>query len=341
MKNAKTALNVAVKENILIFKVTLLCILSAIVSIPYIPAKFNFSHNVFDLYYTSWNGYSFIVTIFYTVLIGLKQLNLLKTEWLKSAVKSENIISAVFASICIFICLFCFCLLKRLIPFINPFSWDPLLFKLDSLLLLGHDTYTILNNFGSPNTIKYLCNLCYTSWPEFCCTILLWQHISPNRKLRLHYMTTWLASWLILGCYIALIFASVGPCFYSNFYKVTPPLIQTSITKLNNSNNKKEYLTDTAKKVLIETTSQEENAYIGFSISAFPSLHVGTTTINACFLSKVNKRLGILAWIFTFLTILSCAYLGFHYLIDCIAGLIGCILLWHYIGKYIEKEYIT
>lgn len=338
IEKIKHNIHLALRENIPLSFATLFCVFITLCAIPYIPKDFDFNNSLFNLYYTSWNSYTFAVTAIYVILFGLSLLGIDNKGKIKRTITSQNIISGLIASINIFVCLYCFCLFKRLIPFINPFSWDPFFFKLDSMLLGGSNIFMILEHFSSTQTLKTVCDICYVSWAATSGVIILWQHISPNRKIRMQYLTAWVATWAILGSIAAVTFSSVGPCFYSNFYPNTPALIANSNQKLKEDDGHAEYTTDTTKKLLLETVSQEKNSYLGFAISAFPSLHIGTTVLNACLISKVSPKLKWLVWLYVFLMAISCTYLGFHYLVDCFGGAIGAILIWKFVGIYIDRK---
>lgn len=329
----------AIRENKPLFVATLMCIITNIIAAPYIPANFDFNSSIFTLYYSSWNGYTFAVVSMYLILYGLNLCGIDKNNKIKETVTAKNIISGAIASINIFICLYCFCLFKRLIPFINPYSWDPFLYNTDYILLFGVDLFKVIDNISSTENMKTICDIIYTSWAATSGAIILWQHLSPNRKLRMQYLTSWVATWAILGSIMAVIFSSAGPCFYSYFYPNTPLPIIEATNKLRDKSGNKDYTTDMTKRMLLETVSHKQDSYLGFGISAFPSLHVGTTTLNACLLTKINLKLGLLMWIYTLLIITSCVYLGFHYLVDCIAGTVGAICIWSIVGMHINREF--
>ncbi|MBT4803946.1 MAG: phosphatase PAP2 family protein [Legionellales bacterium] len=337
MNNIKNdTLRYLVNENSLIFLVTTVSILINIIVIHWVPENINLMEKFIESCKNDYQHFIFATLLVYCILFGINKLYP-KIDNIKKTTEIKNVISSVISSILIFICIFNFTTFKHAIPLINPFSWDPLLFKVDKLLLLNNHPAQLIQTLLPLQNLKYISNMFYASWGMVSVTILLWQNISPKRKLRTQFLLSWMLSWVILGSICALIFSSVGPCFYDTFYTSTPKDILLSNKQLQQYPVDCFYLTDAVKEALVQVT-QSTSFTTGFGISAFPSLHVAISALNAIIVGKFNKYLGYLGWVYVFITSLSCVYLGFHYLVDCIAGVLGACSIWVLTGIVLNKK---
>ena len=220
---------------------------------------------------------------------------------------------------------------KHCIPLIKPFSWDPILLKADLILLNKHSFWLLIDKYLPINNLNKIFDMIYISWFILFLVIVFWQQVTADRQLRKQFFTAWLATWFFLGNITAVLFSSAGPCFYDEFYKSTPAIIQPVQFKLN-ALNTSELKTDIAKSELIEN-SRKTTFRIGYGISAFPSLHVAVSVIYALLFIKKFKNVKCIAWLYVFLIMISCVYLGFHYMVDCIAGFFGGIITWYIAGN--------
>ena len=337
MNNIKNdTLRYLVNENSLIFLVTTVSILINIIVIHWVPENINLMEKFIESCKNDYQHFIFATLLVYCILFGINKLYP-KIDNIKKTTEIKNVISSVISSILIFICIFNFTTFKHAIPLINPFSWDPLLFKVDKLLLLNNHPAQLIQTLLPLHNLKYISDMCYASWAIVSVAILLWQNISPQRKLRTQFLLSWLLSWIILGSICALLFSSVGPCFYDAFYASTPKDILLANKQLQQNPTEYFYLTDAAKSMLVQV-AQSESFITGFGISAFPSLHVSISALNAIIIGKYNKYIGYIGWIYVFITSLCCVYLGFHYLVDCIAGVIGTCSIWVLTGKALNKQ---
>jgi len=74
------------------------------------------------------------------------------------------------------------------------------------------------------------------------------------------------------------------------------------------------------------------------SISAFPSMHVASSTLLALYAFTVSRPLG---WAFTAYKILVMAasvYLGWHYAIDGYVSTIGATVIWYTVGAALRQK---
>ena len=66
--------------------------------------------------------------------------------------------------------------------------------------------------------------------------------------------------------------------------------------------------------------------------AAMPSMHVALATLNALFLSRINRAAGVLGWAFLGITQVGSVYFGWHYAIDGYVSIIAVLVLWRRIS---------
>jgi len=72
-------------------------------------------------------------------------------------------------------------------------------------------------------------------------------------------------------------------------------------------------------------------------LNCFPSLHAATSTLSAYFYYQENKKIGIVAWVITFLIILSTLFVRQHVIADEIAGFLVAFIFGHLSNKFIRE----
>jgi hypothetical protein len=144
-------------------------------------------------------------------------------------------------------------------------------------------------------------------------------------ELRLQYVISYLLCWTLLGTLLAIVGASVGPCFYRDFYGDGhfDPL-------MNYLRHMNESVPLPALKVqgkLLEWATHHRHE-IGSGISAFPSMHLSTSTLYALFAWRVSRGWGLAATAFLGLIFLGSIHLGYHYAVDGYASLLLTPPIW-------------
>lgn len=276
----------------------------------------------------------YLLVMFYLCVYGVSVMTPRIKSYSSKVICCKHIFASVILIVCCTIIFLSFCFFKNTIPYINPYSWDDALIKLDRLLLFNHDAWFLIKT-KTEMIIAY--DYIYLSWIPITSTMLFWQQVSVDRSLRLQYLASVLAAWLVLGCWCAVIFASVGPCFYEFFYSNVPDAIYAINSHIGPLGQELGLLTSAAKHALIDNYRGEDFT-IGYGISAFPSLHIATTVINALTIQKRFPRLKIVVWVYALLLSVSCIYLGFHYFSDCIFGAMGALVIWIFIENLLAKQ---
>lgn len=76
----------------------------------------------------------------------------------------------------------------------------------------------------------------------------------------------------------------------------------------------------------------DDASRIGSGISAFPSLHVAGAAWVAAVVSSYSRRLAPVAWAYFVLILMGSIYLGWHYALDGLAGMLITIFVWRLVA---------
>jgi hypothetical protein len=108
-----------------------------------------------------------------------------------------------------------FSYLKSVMPLVQPFYLDPLLYQWDRALHFGMDPWRILQPFVGHTWITYLINLVYSLWFfVFQAVLVLQACATGNRRRRMQYLLTMALAWSLIGILAATLMSSAGPCYY-------------------------------------------------------------------------------------------------------------------------------
>ena len=193
---------------------------------------------------------------------------------------------------------------KPLLNYLVPFWAGPWLAKLDWLLFLGNDPWTLLGwlNFPAAGLIYH------PAWFAMIILALLivaWAPASPEKSaMLLSYFTLW----TLVGPVIHTLLPAAGPLFFERlgYGARFAELHQWSETR-----QVADYLW---------TIYASRNFGAGSGISAMPSMHVTMATWSALAISTFARGFAVPAKLFALLIFLMSIALGWHYAAD---GLVG------------------
>jgi membrane-associated phospholipid phosphatase len=324
----KHGFKLAVVENVAIIVLSVLALLTLLLATVYAPKPVTFD-SIKVIHNATIKQYIYMLLLFYLCVYGVSLMitNNKVVTYTKHVICSKHVFASIILIVCYTAQVLSFCFFKNSIPYINFYSWDNIFIKLDWLLLFKNHPWVVVKNIVPNFEMIEIYNHIYLSWIPITGLILFWQQITIDRDMRRQYLTSLLATWLVLGCWCAAIFSSVGPCFYEFFYDKPPYIIGFINSHLEPLGSNLTLLTSLSKQALLSNYFNT-TFLLGFGISAFPSLHIAITVINVLAITKRFKKITIFAWCYTFLIMLSCIYLGFHYLVDCIFGLLGALAIW-------------
>lgn len=200
--------------------------------------------------------------------------------------------------------------LKSFVPFVNDRLYDAELAAWDRALTFGADPAAMLHDLLGTDVAAHFMSAVYIAWIGFVPLSLAWALVwSSDVRLGAWYVTAIAVDWALgAAAYFAL--PTLGPIYYD------PGTFED--------------LADTANGAIQTTMWQERLDVLADpwatsavqTIAAFASLHVGllTTACLVAHLAGMSARLRWLLWGFLALTVLCTVYLGWHFVIDAIAG---------------------
>jgi len=162
-------------------------------------------------------------------------------------------------------------------------------------------------------------SLIYVAWIALIPLTLMWALVwSRNHALGSWFVTAFAVDWA-LGAATYFAFPTLGPVYSDP--GTFAGLHETTVTSLQSS------MIADRSIVLGDPTGHHALQ----SIAAFASLHVGLT-VTVCLLvelSGARRSLRLLAWSFLVLTSLATVYLGWHFFVDTLGGvLVGAAAVW-------------
>jgi PAP2 superfamily len=201
--------------------------------------------------------------------------------------------------------------LKSVVPLLRPGElYDRQLSELDRSLFGGYDPATILHSLLGTGIGAHLLSGAYLLLFVFIPVTLAFALVfSANLQAGMFYVTAQSLNWL-LGAASYFLLPSLGPIYWEPETFANLPV--SGVTQLQDllMNQRVDFLSDPASGG-------------AQSIAAFASLHISIffTGTLAAHLLGLGRRMRIASWTLLALTTASPIYLGWHYVIDDVAGL--------------------
>jgi hypothetical protein len=208
--------------------------------------------------------------------------------------------------------------LKSLVPFLRPGDlFDRELADVDHAIFLGHDPAALLHGLLGTGISAHVLSTFYAAFIVFLPLSLGVALVFSHRlQLSLFYATALSVNW-VLGAATYFLLPALGPIYaFPQWFAELP---HTEVTRLQ------QMLLDDRVGFLADPTTGTPQA-----IAAFASLHVAMsfTALRVVQILRLDRRLRIALWAWMALTILATVYLGWHYVVDDVAGVaIGALAL--------------
>ena len=209
--------------------------------------------------------------------------------------------------------------LKSFLPLVRDGIVDSAFATLDRSLTFGEDPASLLHRLFGTDLAAQFFSTVYIAWlvfiPVSLAAALVW---TRDMARGAWYVTAVSVDW-VLGVTVYYLFPTVGP-IYAN------PGEFADLTSTASSRLAALMLTERAEVIADpHATSAVQN------IAAFASLHVAITVTAVLIANRVGlaRRVRRGLWGFLWLTVLATVYLGWHYLLDAVGGvIIGAIAMW-------------
>ncbi len=199
--------------------------------------------------------------------------------------------------------------LKSIVPFLRPDLFDTDLADVDRAIFLGHDPAALLHGLLGTGAAAHVLSSVYAAFIVFLPLSLgLALVFSQRLQLSLFYAAALSMNW-VLGAASYFLLPALGPIYaFPQWFTSLP---HTEATRLQ------QMLLDDRAGFLADPTRGTPQA-----IAAFASLHVAmsVTALLAVYLLGLGRRLKVVLWVWLVLTLLATVYLGWHYVVDDIAG---------------------
>jgi len=213
----------------------------------------------------------------------------------------------------------------------NDYSWDRAFADMDSALFFGTDPWTLVHA-AFPGVIwGKIFNVFYHLWFFVMFGIWFWVAGMPgNDRSRVGFLFASGFSWAVGGIVIATAFASVGPCYYERL--LGDPRFSGLMHTLRGYDLMAIALQDEWWDLFVAKSNG-----VGAGLSAFPSMHCAYATLFALFGFSRNWKLGWTLTIFAAFIYTGSVYLGWHYAIDSIGGIVVGVCSWLF-GLYLADK---
>lgn len=225
--------------------------------------------------------------------------------------------------------------LKSIIPMVNPYAWDGYFTALDRAIHFGIDPWRLLQPVLGYPAVTFIVNLVYNLWFPVMFAVLYWQAFTlRDQVLRARYLLSFFLCWIVNGTVLAMVFSSVGPCFYGLLFPGVNDF--APLMDYLRAANETYPVWAVATQDMLWAVYQDGGLSFGSGIAAMPSLHVAVAFLNMLLGYKVHRRLGhALAGFFVFILIGS-VHLGWHYAVDGYLAIIVTAAIWWGVGKVIR-----
>jgi hypothetical protein len=208
--------------------------------------------------------------------------------------------------------------LKSLVPFLRPGDlFDRQLADVDRVLFIGNDPAALLHGLLGTGISAHALSTFYAAFIVFLPLSLGIALVFSHRlQLSLFYATALSVNW-VLGAGTYFLLPALGPIYV--FPQWFAELPHTEATRLQ------QMLLDDRVGFLADPSRGTPQA-----IAAFASLHVAMsfTALRVAQLQRLDRRLRIALWVWLVVTVIATVYLGWHYVVDDLAGIaIGALAL--------------
>lgn len=224
-----------------------------------------------------------------------------------------------------------FLVFKMRIPH-GAIGWDAEFAALDALMLGGAPAWKTLHPLlGSPPVTRLL-DFAYTLWIPF--VFVFWAAISSVRgidpALARQYRLATLFAWIVAGVGLASAFASLGPVFAERARLAFAPDYAPLFAYLENLAG--------GRLGAMMTADMLWNIHTGAwngpgGISAMPSMHNLQAALFAIAAFRIDRRLGFAMTTYAAAIFAGSIHLGWHYMVDGLAGLALAPVFWWAAGK--------
>lgn len=217
-------------------------------------------------------------------------------------------------------------------------GWDVAFAALDRQLFLGVDPWRVSHGlFGSANA-TWLIDRIYHAWfyPMILAYVFCGLMIT-GAQARACYIATYLASWGVIGCVLALSFASAGPVYEGALFEAGG-MYDALALRLEGLSEAAGGLDSRLYQQMLLAGHEAGQVGLGLGISAMPSMHVALAAMWALLFARIAPWLGALGAAYTVVIWIGSVHLGWHYAVDGIVSSALVVALWAAISAFLTAR---
>jgi membrane-associated phospholipid phosphatase len=257
----------------------------------------------------------------------------LKAEVVDFLSQRDRLAGGALAVLIMTLMLISFAQLKNLIPTLQPFGWDVAFMELDRAVHFGWLPHKpLLAVFGGYYAMSFFTGI-YNVWLLLMYFALLVAcFMRPENPVRMQYLVAFLLTWALGGNLIATLFSSAGPVYFGllGLGDTYDGLVQ----HLQDHAATGALTVVETQKLLWDFYSFDERIN---AISAFPSMHVASSTLVAIFAYRLSRLAGHAVAVFAFGMMIGSVLLGWHYAVDGYVGAVIAVLCWKVAGVLVQQ----
>ncbi|PKP86352.1 MAG: hypothetical protein CVT78_13820 [Alphaproteobacteria bacterium HGW-Alphaproteobacteria-17] len=224
-----------------------------------------------------------------------------------------------------------FSTMKSAIPLFTTYSWDQTFIDLD-IALHGDDPWRILQQAIGHPIITATLSALYQLWILliYAGTVYFALYVG-DRQLRVRYFATYFAAWAVNGALLAILLASVGPCFLQPFLGNNHYVDQMNY--LFAANTSYPVMSLDVQQRLIDWHASGSTD-LGRGISAMPSMHVSLAFLFFLATRKVSRKLGFVFFAYFVAIAVGSVHLAYHYAVDAYLAFAVTAVIWILCGAF-------
>ena len=255
---------------------------------------------------------------------------------IQSLLSAQNLARALPTILLVGIFMFTFPSFKSHIPEFNPFVWDAALAEFDRAIHFGQSPWELLAAVTGYGAFTVKIDQIYYLWFPIVFTATAAVALIPGHNdWRHRYLLSFILAWIVIGCFLAVGYSSVGPIFYDRLYGGTSEFTAL-ISQLETVNVTSPLHTLDVRDRLWQAYSSPTNQIIS-GISAMPSMHNAIAVL--LFLAARHGE-AILKWmagVFAAVIFIGSIHLGWHYAADGYVSAIAIIAIWKFTGWHVKR----
>jgi len=299
-------------------KLLIFCLLYTAVAVLIWPAEYYQIAQEYLSRFLFWGPLSVFAVIIPAAVVNSPRSPI---GFLRSALRSNGLRASIVLTVFI-LSLAAFTTYKVNIPAIVPFYSDKALADFGELLH-GQAPWRIVHAFDS-DTLAMLVAVTYSMiWFVEWFGMVLLAALHANQLLHLRYLVALAFVTLVVGTLMAALFSSVGPIFYDEFLGGRRYAGLMEALRQSPYNEHVLRYSDYLLK-----NYRANNPALGSGISAMPSMHVAVATLNAFYLARLNRWLGVAGWAFAIFILFGSIYTGWHYSVDGYIAMLTVAVIW-------------